>query len=58
MIVALALALATHHFLCQTRRQVSQTRQPSLPAWPPSSTICIDVCGSVMHHAVTWSHDE
>ena len=33
-----ALALATHHFLCQTRRQMSQTRQPSLPAWPPSST--------------------
>ena len=52
------LALATHHFLCQIRRQMSQTRQRGLPAWPPSSTICVDACGSVMHHAVTWSDAE
>ena len=58
IVMIVVLALATHHFLCQIRRQISQTRQPGLPAWPPSSTICMDVCGSVMHHAVTWSHAE
>ena len=58
IVMIVVLALATHHFLCHIRRQMSQTRQPGLPAWPPSSTICIDVCGSVMHHAVTWSHAE
>ena len=58
IVIIVVLALATHHFLCQIRRQMSQTRQPGLPAWPPSSTICMDACGSVMHHAVTWSHAE
>ena len=58
IVIIVVLALATHHFLCQIRRQMSQTRQPGLPAWPPSSTICMDTCGSVMHHAVTWSHAE
>ena len=58
IVMIVVLALTNHYFLCQIRHQMSQTRQPGLPAWPPSSTICMDVRGSVMHHAVNWSHAE